>query len=248
MESDSQSGSNSEKVASSPFPPTLWTLVGEASAGQSEKAEAAIRQLCEIYQEPIVHWLRVRGHGEEARDLANGFVEFLLEKNRLEKFTRRETKFRSFLLKCLNGFLRDEWRKRTAEKRGGGVPPASLDEVEVGRGEELAKILDRQIALAIHRRVMAQLATEYAENGKSRRFDELKPFVLSSDGTTSYAEVGERLGMTANNVKIAVLRLRARYFELFREEVSQTSTREEVDAEMRYLITLLEDTEATLGQ
>ena len=50
--------------------------------------------------------------------------------------------------------------------------------------------------------------------------------------------------MTANHVKVAVLRLRGRYSELFREEVLQTVVRQEADAEMRYLITLLADSES----
>ncbi len=76
----------------------------------------------------------------------------------------------------------------------------------------------------------------------------LKPYVLGGDGAASYAEVGVRLGMTANSVKVAVLRLRGRYYELFRNQVLQTTARDEADSEMRYLITLLADTEATLEQ
>ena len=53
--------------------------------------------------------------------------------------------------------------------------------------------------------------------------------------------------MTANNVKQAVLRLRGRYSDLFRAEAMQTATRDEAEREMRYLVSLLADTEAMLG-
>jgi len=231
-----------------PFPRTtdsIWEKVRQATSGDAD----ALRTLCQIYHAPILAYLsRWRAGSDDAADLANGFIEFLLERNRLENYVRGEVKFRSFLLKCLKGFLRDEWRKLTADKRGQGERPASIEELELGREDELDKTLDRQFALAVHRRAMEQLEMEYAKKAESARFGELKQFVLGSDGTVSYAEVGARLEMTANHVKVTVLRLRGRYSEFFREEVLQTVARHEADSEMRYLITLLADSEAMLGQ
>ena len=247
LASDSSSGA-SQAAGTPVFPETLWTLVSAAGGPASAPSEAALRQLCERYRDPIVRRLLGLGYGQEAEDLANGFVEFLLERNRLENFARGETKFRSFLLKCLKGFLRDEWRKNTAGKRGGGAAPASFDEMEIGREPAFDQLLDRQFALSIHRRVMERLAAEAARKGDAERFAGLQPYVLGGDGAASYADIGTRLGLTANNVKVAVLRLRGRYSDLFREETLPTVTRTEVDEEMRYLIPLLADTEATLGR
>jgi RNA polymerase sigma-70 factor (ECF subfamily) len=233
----SDASQSSDFDRSSPFPRTtnsIWETVQQASGGDGD----ALRKLCVIYHGPILAYVsRWTPDSHEAADRANGFIEFL-----------REVKFRSFLLKCLKGFLRDEWRRRTAGKRGHGEPPIPLDEVELGREAQLDPALDRQFALTVHRRAMEQLAVEHERKGESARFAGLKPFVLGAEGTVSYSEIGARLGMTANHVKVAVLRLRGRYSELFREEVLQTVARNEADSEMRYLITLLADSEAILGQ
>jgi RNA polymerase sigma-70 factor (ECF subfamily) len=242
----SDASHSSDFGRSSPFPRTtnsIWETVQQASGGDGD----ALRKLCVIYHGPILAYVsRWTPDSHEAADRANGFIEFLLEKNRLENFARHEVKFRSFLLKCLKGFLRDEWRKRTAGKRGHGEPPISLGEVEPpGREAQPDPALDRPFALTVHRRAMERLAVEHERKGESARFAGLKPFVLGAEGTVSYSEIGARLGMTANHVKVAVLRLRGRYSELFREEVLQTVARNEADSEMRYLITLLADSEAT---
>lgn len=238
---------SSDSNRQSPFPKTtdsVWENIQEAKDGDAE----ALGKLCVIYQKPILAYVsRWKPDQHEAEDLASGFIEFLLEKNRLENFVRGEVKFRSFLLKCLKGFLRDEWRKLTADKRGHGEPSVPIEELEVGREEELDKTLDRHFALTVHLRVLEQLRAEHARRGDSARFEELKQFVLGGDGTVSYVQVGACLQMTANHVKVAVLRLRGRYSELFREEVLQTVARQEADSEMRYLITLLADSEATAG-
>lgn len=214
----------------------------EASQASGGQSEAALRSLCERYRDPILHRLQQQGYGQEAENLAQGFVQFLLEQNRLKAFVRGEARFRSFLLKCLKGFLRDEWRKRTAGKRGGGAFHESLQEVEVGREAEWDRLLDRRFAFTIHHRAVSRLAVEREKKGEKARFEQLKPYLLGgTEGGASYAEVAIRLGMTPNNVKVAVLRLRGRYAELFRDEVLQTASRVEVDEEMRYLITLLAD-------
>ncbi len=244
--SDSSSGESGDS-ARRLFPDTLWSLVGDASWGDPDKSAAALRQLCMIYREPIVGRLLSQGYGQDAEDLASGFVEFLLERNRLENFVRGEVKFRSFLLKCLKGFLRDQWRSRVAAKRGGGEVPVSIDELELGREEELDVILDRQFALTVHRRTVERLASEHATGSESARFARLKAYLLGGDGAMSYADLGAELGMTVNNVKVSVLRLRRRYAEYFHEDVLQTVARDAADAEMRYLISLLANTEAATG-
>ena len=52
----------------------------------------------------------------------------------------------------------------------------------------------------------------------------------------SYAELGQRFGISEANVKVTVHRLRRRYRELLREEVANTvETPQEIDEEIRHL-------------
>jgi len=228
----------------------MWSLVMEASQ-QSDPAQVqdALKQLCEIYRRPIVEWLLRRGYGQNSEDLANDFVVFLLEKNRLENFARGTARFRSFLIKCLKRFLRDQWRKGNAGSRGGGVPLVSLDEfeIEIGESHQADEQIDQAFALAVHVRVMSRLEQRFLASGQTARFQELRRFALGNESDISYAEVASRLSMNPNSVKKAVFDLRERYCDFFREEVAQTVSREHIDEEMRYLLTLLARTDTVLA-
>ena len=76
--------------------------------------------------------------------------------------------------------------------------------------------------------------------GHATEFDQLKSFVWGDGCGGTYAEVGVRLRVEENAVKVAVHRLRKRFREQLRLEVSRTvSSPDEVDAELRHLRSLL---------
>ncbi len=64
---------------------------------------------------------------------------------------------------------------------------------------------------------------------------------ISADAEpATYAELAAQTGMTEGNLHMTVKRLRERYGELLREEISATvSSPEEVDEEVRYLKSVL---------
>jgi DNA-directed RNA polymerase specialized sigma24 family protein len=225
------------------FPRTHWTVVIEASSHDPAKAREALDKLCTVYRQPIVNWLRRHDYGQDAEDLAHEFVAFLLQKNRLKNFVRREEQFRKFLCTCLIRFLGDLRDKANAQKRGEGVEPEPLDGHDVAGLTDVGKQLDREIAIEVHRRVMARLAQDYAARGEALRFQELRRFVFGKESNTSYADVASRLSIAANSVKKAVFDLRERYFDYFRTEVAQTVSLDELNEETRYIFTLLAETD-----
>ena len=88
--------------------------------------------------------------------------------------------------------------------------------------------------------VLAKLKAEAAAAGKGAVFDALSGRLMGEDGGESYAEAGRRLNLTEAAVKMVVLRLRQRYRELLRLEISRTvETPEAVDAEITHLIAAL---------
>lgn len=222
------------------FPPTPWTLVLEAARGDEEKLRQALGRLCVLYREPIRSWLRRTGVPPNAvEDLTQQFIEHLLEGNRLKNVERRETKFRTFLIECLKRFVRGEWRKEMAVKRGGGTQRDYLDEATLGLMPELEKVLDLEFARAVHLQALNRLGSARLEHEARRaRFLELRRFIWGHDPDVSYAEVGVRLGMSPNHVKKAVFDLRQDYYDAFRAEVSRTVVPALVDEETRYLMTL----------
>jgi hypothetical protein len=88
--------------------------------------------------------------------------------------------------------------------------------------------------------VLAALRHEYAEAGNSRVFEELAELLWGKDTSTSYALIGERLGMSEGTARWAMHRLRERYRERLRAEVAQTvADPMEVEEELRHLITVV---------
>jgi RNA polymerase sigma-70 factor (ECF subfamily) len=157
-------------------------------------------------------------------------------------------KFRSFLLTLLKHFLADERDRMSAQKRGGGQLALSLDDAS-GEDALLADIasqlspdqlFERRWAQTVLDHALRRLRDEYAAGGKSALFERLKDVQPGERGPASYAQLGAEIGMTEPAIRTAVHRLRRRHREILREEIANTVTRpEDVDPEIRYLITLV---------
>ena len=148
------------------------------------------------------------------------------------------------MLACLKNFLANEWDKANRLKRGGGREILSWDKLapeeryrlEPADGATPETLFDRRWMQTLVAQALARLRAEAEREGTSQRFDVLKVFLSSDPRSVSYAEPAARLGISENAVKCAVRRLRARYSELFREEVGHTvGGPEEVEAEIREL-------------
>ena len=102
------------------------------------------------------------------------------------------------------------------------------------------KLYDRRWAALLLQRAQARLAAQYDEAGQGALFRELRPVLGASRAEMAYAEMSERLGMSAGALKVAAHRLRERYRTVLREEVAETvASPGEVDAELRHLIEAL---------
>ena len=63
---------------------------------------------------------------------------------------------------------------------------------------------------------------------------------MAGRGTIDYAAVSARLGMNEGAARVAVHRLRKRFREIYREEISQTlADGTELDAELQHLAAAL---------
>jgi RNA polymerase sigma factor (sigma-70 family) len=227
------------------FAATRWTVVLTAGHGLSPQAGRALEELCRTYWYPLYAYVRRRGHNpQEAEDLTQEFFARLLARNYLAGVDREKGKFRSFLLASLKHFLANEWDRAQAQKRGGGQPHLSLDTqtAETRYQSEPAddltpeKLLERRWALALLDQVLARLRAEFVADDKEKQFDELKVWLTEGKGATSYAVAAARLGTTEGAAKVAVHRLRRRYRELLRDEISHTvATPAEIEEEIRHL-------------
>jgi RNA polymerase sigma factor (sigma-70 family) len=231
------------------FAATRWTMVLAAARGSTSSLAAdALAELCRVYWYPLYAFLRRRGHDpHDAEDLTQGFFAHLLARQFLEKIDREKGKFRSFLLASLKNYLADQRDHDQAQKRGGGEVPVALDSLAAESRYRLEpaddltpeKLFEKQWALSLLEQVLSRLQGEMAADGKGSLFEALEG-VLTGDRPDAYAAIAKKLKMTEGAVKTAAHRLRRRYRELLREEISHTvAGPEEVEDEIRYLLSCL---------
>jgi RNA polymerase sigma-70 factor (ECF subfamily) len=99
---------------------------------------------------------------------------------------------------------------------------------------------DRQWALNLLDRVLAALAQEHEQTAKAREFEILKPFLTGDAATLSPSGAAASLGVSAGAAKVAIHRLRKRFRQLVRAEITATvADVDDIRSEMDYLIQAL---------
>jgi RNA polymerase sigma factor (sigma-70 family) len=237
--------SSSSSARGDIFATTHWTVVLAAGKRQTPQSDRALEELCQTYWFPLYAYVRRRGHNKpDAEDLVQAFFARLLEKNFFANLDGEKGKFRAFLLAVLKHFLANEWDKSQAQKRGGGEIHLSLDwqtadtKFQVATTNEPSpdKAFDREWALALLAKVIERLQKECETDGKVKLFEQLKVFLMAGKSESAQSETAKILGMEEGAVRVAIHRLRKRYRQLLRDEISQTLTDPaQVDEEMRAL-------------
>lgn len=231
------------------FPITRWSLVVHAGDGSDAESEKALEELCQLYWRPLYSFIRSYGHSrEDAEDYTQEFLSGVIAKDYLKRADKERGKLRSFLLTYLKYFLCDKHKGATRQKRGGGKPVVSIDGAAA---EAFTPALvdavtpevqfERAWALTLLEHVLTKLQTLYEDEGKAALFTALKPSMAwSGAGEENFADIAQRLGMTAGAVKVAAFRLRKRYRTLLRREIARTlADGENVEDEMRHLFEIL---------
>lgn len=231
------------------FATTHWSVVLAARDGDSPGASEALEKLCRTYWYPLYTFVRRQGHSpEDAQDMTQEFFARFLEKEYFGLADPARGRFRSFLLASLKNFLAEQHRQAGRLKRGGGKTfvswdAATAEERFVAEPKDEATpehIYERRWALTLLEKALSSLGEELTSAGKERVFAELKNHLWGDQGGESYSVIAARLEMSEGALKVAAHRLRQRYRELLREEVAHTVARhEEIDEELRYLITVI---------
>jgi RNA polymerase sigma-70 factor (ECF subfamily) len=213
------------------FATTRWTVVLAAGHRGAPQAAVALEELCRTYWYPLYAYVRRHGHSrEDAEDLTQAFFARLLEKNYLENVSSDKGKFRAFLLMAVKRFMANEWDHANRQKRGGGQRPLSLDwqdantRYQINPADNLSpdKLYDRAWATTMLERVITRLRDESAAEGKARQYEQLKTYLMAGKSDIPYAQAAAALEISEGAVRVAIHRLRRRYRELLREEISQT--------------------------
>ena len=241
------SENRSEFDSSRRFATTSWTVIGQAASDGTAEAGPALQALCQRYWFPLYAYARRKGaSAADAEDLTQSFFLKFVEDDLAAKADPHRGRFRAFLLSAFQNFMTNQFRRETAEKRGGGVRHWSLDFSDADRryrgledDETAERTFDRQWALALLRTTMDSVAQQYQSAGKSEWFALLRPCLTGTQSNT-YRELAETMGIREGAVKAAVFRLRERFAQQLRMQIARTvSDPEEVEAEIRDLLALL---------
>ncbi len=230
------------------FPHTRWSVVLAARQPHSPESAAALEALCRAYWQPLYACVRRCGQSpHDAQDLTQEFFRRLLEKRWLDSADRAKGKLRTFLVVALKKFMGNEWRRASAQRRGGGQAHAQFDTAFAESGhatdrDSLApeEIFDQQWALTLLELTVTRLRGEFSSAGKPADFDALKHCLMAGRGAIDYGAVAQKLGLNEGAARVAVHRLRKRFREIFREEISQTlADSADLEGEMVHLAATL---------
>ena len=231
------------------FVTTNWSLVLAAMDTAPACAFDALARLCSRYWFPVYAAIRRHGHGvHEAEDLTQGFFEFAIEHQLLQRAQRDKGRFRNFLLGSIKNYLHNKHDHATAAKRGGKHQIIPIDEVaaeemlanEPASAGAAENSFDRRWAITLIRNVMVNLRAEFAARGRLPVHDLLIAHLTGEIPRDTYDQMSADLGMTTGALEVALVRLRRRFGELLRSEVAHTvSDPQEVDEEIRYLLSVM---------
>ena len=232
------------------FPNTRWSVVLTAAQRSSPESAEALETICRAYWYPLYAYVRRSGQTPaDAQDLTQAFFHRLLEKRWLEQADPARGRLRTFLIVALKNFIGKEWRRASAQRRGGGRAAVPFDTAfaESRYAADQTALMaeeafDRQWALTLLELTMTRLREEYATADKVGHFEALKSCLIADRGAIDYTEVAGRLGVSESAARVAVHRLRKRFREVFREEIAQTlANGADLDGELRHLAAALAD-------
>ncbi len=231
------------------FATTRWTLVRDAARGGDPTATSALEHLFGIYWQPLYRYARRCGKTrEDAEDLVQGFLAHLLHTGGLAKTDPARGRFRSFLLSSFTHWMINGWKHGLRQKRGGGAIHLSFDWQNAETGLKLDVPderppdlhYDRDWAIALLDKVLADLESHHQAEGTAAQFTVLKSCLTTDSASIAYQDLATTLDITPGAARVAVHRLRKHYRQLIQQEIARTlASPEAVEDEMNSLFAAL---------
>jgi len=212
------------------FESTLWSRISLVKRQDTR----AIHDFVSRYRGPVVSFVRNAGFGpEDAEDLAQEVFVRITRDDVLVKADKDRGRFRSFLLGVTQNVIREERRRRGADKRGGGRVPLSIDESE----RELAEVLPQEHREESFDRLWVEgLVKSALGELEKERPEYYRALTLHLQDGMEYSQIAAKLGKKLQDVKNWIHRARARLADLIKEEVARyVSSPQEYEEELKYL-------------
>ena len=229
------------------FPQTQWSVISHAR-GDEEETLQGLHRLVISYWKPLYLYLCKRGESHaDACDIVQGFFEHVVSGNFLTHVDREGGRFRSYLLKSLERWKQNLWRKNAAHKRGGHIEHVSIQEMDAFREESAGmsgdaspeQAYDQQWAAEIVELAVAALEARYEERGRTHWFQALRASLPGGTGISN-SDTAAELGTSEGAVRKGVHDLRKAFGDSLREQIRSTvRSNEEAEDELRYLISII---------
>ena len=194
-----------------------------AARGAGAAGRDALGELCEHYRPVILAFFRRHDEPQLAEDRTQAFLLHFVETGLHGRADADRGSFRALLFTSVRNHWHESLRNEAARKRQAGIEVGqqALDDIAVDEpGPE--RLFDRDWALHVFARAQARLREEAVQAGRGGLFEAVQGYLLEAPGHSDYSRIGERLGVAANTVAVAVKRLRARLRALVEQELADT--------------------------
>lgn len=230
------------------FQTTRWTLISRLKkSSDSAEKDRILQDLCQACWLPLYSYARRSGRSpEDAEDLTQSFFQFALASDLFSKANREKGRLRTFLLRAFQNHM-NQWRAREGAAKRGADVTFSFDAFsaeeryrhEPVNMENPETLYHRRWAREFFKEVTERLRHEMEKEGRSEIFVWLSPWIFTTGNVEQQTQAAQALGVTLENLRTILSRLRKRYRELFREAVSETldaPTEDAINEEIRALI------------
>ena len=224
------------KTARHRFPTTRWTVIRRVDSSVADESVRALEWLYRSYWSPLFSTvIRMGLPFHEAEDLTQGFLTKLIQNENWSSADPAKGTLRSYLCTGLRRFVFDELgkrRRRPLDYRE-ELPEAVMD-------QEVGGAFDKAWAIQLFERAQRRLFMEISSSPDFQVSRILIQKILAGGVGVSNAEIAADHGLTEDAVKMRTLRLKKQWQRVLRDEVGKTvSSPEEIDVELRHLITVL---------
>ncbi len=207
------------------FPDTTWGFVSRLGGAERR---AGLEQLAGRYWKPIYHFVRAAWakSREDAKDLTQAFVLWLIEADALDKYRPEKGGFRAYLKSLLRHFVAHQEEALHRLKRGGGTHVLSLDAEEVPPETVAAKpeeAFDAAWLAELLARAVARVRERLASQGRAHQVRVFELYdMCPPDRRPTYAALASQLGLKETDISNHLFAVREEVRAEVRRELAET--------------------------
>jgi len=219
------------------FPSTRRSLLLAVASEEPTVRQRAFDSLVSAYWKPVYKYIRIRWRtsNEDAKDQTQEFFTQALERGLFQRYAPDKASFRTYLRRCLDGFLANEYKASQRQKRGGGLTLLSLD-FETAEGElrqqeipdevDMEEFFHREWVRSLFALAVEALRQRCEEAGKQVHFALFQSYDLDSSSNQdrpTYAELARQHNLPATQVTNYLAAMRRDFRRLVLERLRETT-------------------------